>query len=168
VLRLRSEETGERAEPVLAASVGRLRWAASHLILAFLGSAVVLFAGGLAMSVGYAITAGGLGGRVGPLVGAALAQLPAVWTLAAVAMLLFGAVPKASVAAWTAVGGCLAIGWLGPALKFPQAVMDLSPFTHLPKLPGGDLSGAPFLWLLALTAGLTAAGLAGLRRRDLG
>jgi ABC-2 type transport system permease protein len=37
-LRLRAEETGQRAEPVLATGTGRLSWAASHLVLSALGS----------------------------------------------------------------------------------------------------------------------------------
>jgi ABC-2 type transport system permease protein len=46
--------------------------------------------------------------------------------------------------------------------------MDLSPYSHLPKLPGADATATPFLWLLALSALFTAAGLVGLRRRDVG
>jgi ABC-2 type transport system permease protein len=46
--------------------------------------------------------------------------------------------------------------------------MDLSPLTHLPKLPGGDLSWTPLVWLIAITLALRSAGLLGLRRRDIG
>lgn len=46
--------------------------------------------------------------------------------------------------------------------------MNLSPFSHLPKLPGGEATAAPFLWLLALTAVFVTAGLTALRRRDIG
>jgi ABC-2 type transport system permease protein len=46
--------------------------------------------------------------------------------------------------------------------------MDLSPLTHLPKLPGGDLSWTPLVWLIAITLALCSAGLLGLRRRDIG
>ncbi|MET7653065.1 ABC transporter permease, partial [Streptomyces sp. NPDC005486] len=59
------------------------------------------------------------------------------------------------------------IGWIGPALDAPQAVLDLSPFGHLPKLPGGHMEWGPVLLLLATASALVAAGLAGLRRRDL-
>ncbi|MDG9702453.1 ABC transporter permease [Streptomyces sp. DH37] len=167
VLRMRGEETSERAEPILAGAVPRLRWAAGHLLFAFAGSAVLLAACGLAMGVGYGLAAGEPG-AVWRVTGAALAQAPAVWTLAAVAVLLLGAVPGASAAAWGLVGGALVIGWIGPALDLPQQVMNLTPFTHLPKLPGGDPAAAPYLWLLLAAAGLTAAGLAAFRRRDIG
>ncbi|MFG2194927.1 ABC transporter permease [Streptomyces sp. NPDC048639] len=167
VMRLRGEETAERAEPVLAGAVSRLHWAASHLVFAFAGTVVVMLSGGLGMGLGHGLAVEDIGGQMPPVLGAALAQLPAAWALAAVAMLLFGAVPKASVAGWAVAGACLAIGWLGPALNVPQGVMDLSPFGHLPKLPGGEVAAAPYVWMPALTALMTAAGLAALRRRDL-
>ncbi|KUH38325.1 ABC transporter permease [Streptomyces kanasensis] len=160
VLRLHGEETSQRAEPVLAGAVGRLRWAAGHLVVAFAGAVVLLFAAGLGMYLSY-------GRDFGAVMGAAAVQLPAVWLLGGVAVLLYGAAPKAAVAAWGVAGLSLAIGWIGPALDLPRAVLDLSPFGHLPKLPGADMAWPPVLVLLAGAALLVAAGLAGLRRRDL-
>ncbi|RXS72041.1 ABC transporter permease [Streptomyces sp. TM32] len=168
VLRLHGEETGGRAEPVLAGAVGRLRWTAGHLALAYGGSAVILAFGGLALGVSYDLSAGDPGGRTGPVLGAALAQVPAVWTLTGLAVLAFGLLPRATTAVWALVGGCLTLGWVGPSLDVPRWAMDLSPYGHLPKLPGADATAAPFLWLLALSALFTAAGLVGVRRRDLG
>ncbi|MCF3172938.1 ABC transporter permease [Streptomyces sioyaensis] len=168
VLRLHGEETAGRAEPVLAGAVSRLRWTAGHLALAYGGSAVILAFGGLALGVSYDLSAGDPGGRTGPVLAAALAQVPAVWTLTGLAVLVFGLLPRATTAVWALVGGCLTLGWVGPSLDFPRWAMDLSPYGHLPKLPGADATAAPFLWLLALSALFTAAGLVGVRRRDLG
>jgi hypothetical protein len=47
-------------------------------------------------------------------------------------------------------------------------MMDISPFTQIPKLPGGTVSAEPLLWLSAIALTIGAVGLAGLRRRDLG
>ncbi|MYT30834.1 MULTISPECIES: exporter of polyketide antibiotics [unclassified Streptomyces] len=168
VLRMRAEETGGRAEPVLAGAVGRLRWAAGHLALALAGTAVVLAAGGLTLGIAYGASAGDVAGGTGRVLAAALAQVPAVWTLAAAATTVLGLLPRATGAVWALTGGCLAVGWLGPVLQLPQWALDLSPFGHLPKLPGGAVTAAPFLWLTALTVVLISAGLAGLRRRDIG
>ncbi|MFD3517352.1 ABC transporter permease [Streptomyces sp. NPDC058657] len=161
ILRLHGEETSQRAEPVLAGAVGRLRWAAGHLVIAFGGTVLLMVVFGCALALGY-------GRDLGPILGAALAQLPAIWLLGGLTVLLYGAFPRAAAASWGVVGLCLAIGWIGPALDLPRPVLNLSPFAHLPKLPGAELSWPPLLLLTALAVLLTAAGLAGLRRRDVG
>ncbi|MER6071524.1 ABC transporter permease [Streptomyces sp. NPDC001817] len=160
VLRLSGEETSGRAEPVLAAAVGRLRWAAGHLLIAFGGSALLMLVAGLGFAVGY-------GRQTGPVLGACLLQVAGVWVIGGVAVLLLGVLPRGAVAAWGVAGAVLLIGWIGPALNVPRAVLDLSPFGHLPKLPGGGMEWGPVLALLGLAVVLVAGGLAGVRRRDL-
>ncbi|MFC9294285.1 ABC transporter permease [Streptomyces sp. NPDC057011] len=161
VLRLHGEEGSTRAEPLLANAVGRLRWAGGHLAVAFGGSALILLLGGLGLGLGH-------GEDVGAAVGATLAQLPAVWVIGALAALLYGVAPTYAVAAWAVAGTALALGWIGPALNLPQGVLDLSPFAHLPKLPGAqEPAWTPLLLLTALAVACTGAGLAALRRRDM-
>jgi ABC-2 type transport system permease protein len=46
-------------------------------------------------------------------------------------------------------------------------VLDLSPFTHTPKLPGSSWSIVPLLVLVAVAGVVVVAGLIGVRRRDL-
>ncbi len=160
VLRLHGEETSMRAEPLLANAVSRLRWSAGHLLIAFAGSAWIMLLAGLGFAAGY-------GEQIPAILAACLIQLPAVWLIGGIAVLLHGALPRAAMAAWAVAAAVLLIGWVGPALDAPQAVLDLSPFAHLPKLPGGEMAWGPVLALLALAALLVAAGLAGLRRRDM-
>jgi ABC-2 type transport system permease protein len=159
VLRLHGEETSGRAEPVLANAVGRLRWAAGHLVIAFGGAALIMLLAGLGLAVGY-------GKETGPILGACLVQLPAVWVIGGLAVLLHGVLPRGAAAAWGVAGAVLLIGWVGPALDVPQAVLDVSPFGHLPKLPGGSMQWGPVAVLTGLAVVLVAGGLAGLRRRD--
>jgi ABC-2 type transport system permease protein len=160
VLRLNGEETSGRAEPVLANAVGRLRWAAGHLVIAFGGSVLIMLLTGLGFIVGY-------GKEAGAILGACLVQLPAIWVIGGLAVLLYGVLPRAATAAWGVAGAVLLIGWVGPALNAPQAVLNLSPFGHLPKLPGGQMEWTPVLILLGLSVVLAGTGLAGLRRRDM-
>ncbi|MEU2539339.1 ABC transporter permease [Streptomyces iakyrus] len=160
VLRLHGEETSGRAEPVLANAVGRLRWAAGHLVIAFGGAAWIMLLAGLGLAVGY-------GRQVGPVLTACLVQLPAVWVVGGVAVLLHGVLPRAALAAWGVAGAVLLIGWVGPALDVPRAVLDVSPFGHLPKLPGGSMEWGPVAVLTGVAVLLVATGLAGLRRRDM-
>jgi ABC-2 type transport system permease protein len=166
-LRLRSEETSLRLEPVLATAVGRLRWAASHLTFSVLGPAAALVAGGVAAGLAYGVSAGDVGGQVPRVLGAAMVQLPAVLVLAAIAVALFGLLPRLASAAWGALAVCVAILLVGASVQLGQWLLDLSPFTHVPRAPGGDVTAAPLIWLLAVAVALGAAGLAGLRRRDM-
>ncbi|MFG3198057.1 ABC transporter permease [Streptomyces sp. NPDC048208] len=160
VLRLSTEESSGRAEPVLAGAVSRLRWAGSHLLIAFGGAGCLMLLAGLGFWAGY-------GHRPGAIVGACLLQVPAAWTVGAVTVLLHGFLPRAAPAGWAVAGAVLLIGWVGPALDAPRWMLDLSPYTHLPKLPGAEMQWGPVGVLLTAAVLLTGAGLVGLRRRDM-
>jgi ABC-2 type transport system permease protein len=166
-LRLRAEETSGRAEPVLATAVGRLQWAASHLVFSVMGSALVLVAAGLTVGLTYGATTPDLGRQLSRVLEGALVQVPAVWVMAAVAVALVGLAPRFAGVAWGVLGLCVILGLVGAALQLDQWVMNLSPFTHLPKVPGGALAATPLVVLLAVALALGGAGLAGLRRREI-
>jgi ABC-2 type transport system permease protein len=168
VLRLRTDETGNLAEPVLATATGRIRWALSHICVAVGGSGLLLAAAGLSAGLGYGILTGSVSTQLPQLLGAALARWPAAAVLAAVAVLVFGLLPwECTAVAWSAVAVVAAIALLGPSLQAPAVIMDLSPFTQVPKL-GAAVAAGPLAWLCGIAVALGVAGLAGLRRRDLG
>jgi ABC-2 type transport system permease protein len=167
-LRLRSEEAELRAEQVLATATPRVGWAGSHLLVAAGGAAVVLATGGLLAGLAHGLRSGDLGGELPRVLAGALVQLPAVWVMAAIGAALFGLLPRLVVAAtWAVLAVVLSITLFGEALQLGQWLLDLSPFAHLPKLPGAEFTVTPVVWLLAVAAVLAAAGLAGFRRRDL-
>jgi ABC-2 type transport system permease protein len=56
----------------------------------------------------------------------------------------------------------------GQALQLSHWVLDISPFTHVPKLPGGTVAAAAFFRLSVIALALCASGLAALCRRDIG
>jgi ABC-2 type transport system permease protein len=173
VLRLRAEETGGQAEPLLATAIGRTRWGLSHIAVAVAGTAILLAVAGVAAGLGYGLRTGSAGPEVARLLGAGLAQLPASLAVAGAAVVLFGLAPRASVAgAWTVVGVLVLIALFGQVLRLSQPILDVSPFTHVPKLPGAAVTvhttGAPLLWLSLAVVALVATGLAALRRRDIG
>ena len=166
-LRLRQEESTGRAELMLATRTGRLAWAAGHLTVALLGTALLLAVAGLAGGLAFGAQTGDVGGQTGRLLGAALVQLPATWVLAGLGTALIGFVPRLSSLTWAALILSVLLFELGALFGLNRWIVDLTPFTHVPKLPGAAFTATPVLWLTAVAIALGAAGLAALRRRDM-
>ena len=160
-LRLRDEEQKGHAEAVFTTSVSRWTWSASHLLFSLIGPAVVLFAEGIAAGLTYNRT------RLGDILTGTMVQLPAVWVLAAIAVLLFGVLPRWSLVAWAPPAICLLVLLVGGTLELDQWVLDISPFTHVPHIPGGAVTATPLVMLTVVALVLTFAGLGGLRRRNI-
>lgn len=163
LLRLRAEEQSGRAELLLAHPVSRLRWAAGHLVPALAGSATILAVAGLTMGVATGDPLGVLSGT--------LIQIPAVWVLAGVGIAAFGLLPKAAAAiSWAAYLFVNLFGEvLGPILGIDYWIAKyVVPFPNLPMVLSGEpFTVMPILIMMGVTAALTAAGLAALRRRPL-
>jgi ABC-2 type transport system permease protein len=165
VLRLRGEESSGRAEPVLATAIGRRRWAGGHLATALGGGVLVMLAMGLGAGIAYAARTGDAV-QIPRLAGAALGQLPAVWVVAGLAVCGYGVASRLAAVGWLALAVCVLLAVVGPLLDLPDAVMDLSPFTHSPSLPGGSLDVRALVGMTAIAAALVAGGLAAFVRRD--
>ena len=166
-LRLRSEETAGRAEPVLATPTSRTRFAASHLTIAFGGTLAVMVVLGLTFGVSDAAVTGNTG-AIGQSVGAALLFVPAVWLLIGLTTTLVGCFPRATPIAWAVLGVCFVIGMFGQLLDLAGWVQDASPFQHVPRYPADDVRLLPVAALLATAALLTVLGILGFQRRDIG
>ncbi|HLR96735.1 MAG TPA: hypothetical protein VK053_19585 [Jiangellaceae bacterium] len=166
VLRLRTEETAGRAEPILATVVSRWRWAGTHLAVVAAGSVAVAVAGGLGMALGHGLRTGEFG-PTGELIGASAGHLPAAWVIGGVTGLAVGVVPRVSALAWALLGGAVIVSLLGQPLQLPSWTLDLSPLEHSPELPGGSVDAGTIAILVALGVATLAVGLVGLRRRDI-
>jgi ABC-2 type transport system permease protein len=165
-LRMRAEEARGGTELILGTAVGRLRWAGSHLVFALLGPAVALAIGGLTTGLTHAANMHD-SSQVGTILGACMVQLLAVWVLTCVAVLFVGVLPQYAPVAWGGLGLAVLLTVIGGAINLSHWVLDLSPFTHLPRLPGGHVVATPLVVLVLLTAALLGLGLGGLRRRDI-
>ncbi|MEU7981183.1 ABC transporter permease [Micromonospora sp. NPDC049081] len=166
-LRMRSEEAAGRAEPVLATGVHRSTWLASHLVFVLLGPVVVLALVGLAAGLTYGLSIGDVPGQLPRMLGAGLAQVPAAWVLAGLAVLLYGLLPRLSPAAWAVLAVVVLLGQLGAVLELSQWLLDLSPFTHTPQVLRAGWSVTPLLALTVLAGVFCAVGFASFRRRDI-
>lgn len=166
VTRLRTEETSQRAEMLLT-TTSRVGWAVSHLVVALTSTAVVMALVGLVAGAADAQRSGDVAASVGRLVPAALVTVPAIWVCVAVALLLVGWVPRLTGLSWAALITFLLLSELVPVLGLPDWMMNLSPFGHVPSMPAQEGRVLPLVLLVAVAAAVAAAGLAGLRRRDI-
>lgn len=165
VLRLRTEEESGRAEAVLATPVGRTAWMAATTAVAFLAVAKLTVLMGLGLAVGYALGTGDWS-QVLPQVGGQLAYLPGTLVIGALAVALYGLLPRATGLAWAAVALVALQLILGQLLGLPDAVEAISPFWHLAAVPVEGFAVVPFVVLLLVAVALVAAGMWGYRRRD--
>lgn len=166
ILRLRSEEAEGRAELLLGTPLSRQRWAGAHVSVVFAGSVMVLAVAGATAGMIHGARTGELS-WVPTMSGAALAQLPAVWVVAGLALLVYGLSARYATAAWVGLAVPFVVMFFADALDLPTWARDLSPFAHLPQVPAADLSiGAPAT-LTAVAVVLAVVGLVALRNRDL-
>lgn len=164
-MRLRSEETSGRIEPVLSTATGRLAWAASHILIALAGTTLLMLLVGLTAGAAYA-NATQDSGQLGRVTAAGLVQLPAIWVVVGIVVAAFGLVPRYTVLGWAFLVGFLVIGELGPVMRLDQKVMDVSPYAHVPRLPGTAVHTTPVVALTVVAALLITLGLVAFRRRD--
>ena len=166
LLRLRTEEVAGRAGPLLATPLSRARWMVSGLVLANVGGAVVLLVTGLGVGLGAGLSMDDLG-WVGTSVSAAVSYLPAVAVTIGVAAVLLGWLPRVTGWSWASVVLSVVVLYFGGILDLPQWLVDLSPFSHVPQQPAVDPDGGPLATLCVVALALMAAGVLGVRRRDI-
>lgn len=165
--RAATEERAGRVEPILSGPVSRSRWLWSSLGLAAVGSVVLMVCVGVGAGTGRAVSTGH-GAEVARTVGASLASVPAIWALVACVALAVARSPRLAPAGWSLLAACVVIGEIGALVGLPQWLMDLSPFTHVPRLPGAATAATPLAALLAVAVGLAACATITFARRDVG
>jgi ABC-2 type transport system permease protein len=169
LLRMRIEESDGPLELLLGTRVSRSQWMLSYVVNALLGSLALLVLMGLSIGLGAGLTLGDLGEWLTDLLGAGLVQAPAVLLVGSLVVVAFAFLPRRATAiSWAVfIFALLAGPMLGETMRLPDAVMDLSPFTHTPRLPVASFEAAPVAVMMAIAVLLTALGLGRFRRRDL-
>lgn len=160
----RTEERSGRAAALLALPVSRVRWVGTQVALAGVAATVMLLVAGVVMGAGAAATLDDPA-QLGRLVGAAAVTVPGVLVVLGLATAVLGLAPRATPLVWAYVGYVGTVGMFGALL--PDGSDALSPFTYLPALPAEPMEWPPVVAVTAVAALLVAAGLAGVRRRDL-
>jgi ABC-2 type transport system permease protein len=170
---LRSEESSGRAEVQLTTGVSRARYVGVATAASVAGVVLILLAAGVLMGLGHAITGGSWGAALGDAVGGAAVQIPAALVVGGVVLACYAWRPRLVALGWGVITVVLLLELVGDALNLPQWVLDLSPFTHTPRVPLDDAQALPLVVLTLVAAAFYAlgyarfAGAAGVRRRDL-
>ncbi len=157
--RIRAEESGGALEPILARSVSRVGWSSAQFGTGAVAAVLTLVAGG----AGLELTAGG---TVEGILAATFAYLPAVLVIVGVACVLFGFLPRWVAAVWIVLGYVAFIAFLGETIDLPDWALNLSPLHAVGSVPLDAVSVRTEWVLVAVFVVLAAAGLAGIRRRD--
>jgi ABC-2 type transport system permease protein len=165
MLKIHAEELEDRVEPLMATAVSRARYYAANVILAFAAPAVYVLIAGLVIAL--LASGANIGISFGNAMLQAMATVPAVWTVVAVAVLVVGVRPAVSLAAWLGVLVSFVLTLLGPTFGLADWVLGISPFWHVPNLQAAHPNLAGLLWISLFTAGFLALGFTGFRRRDL-
>jgi ABC-2 type transport system permease protein len=167
-LRLRGEETAQRVDPLLAGPVQRLRWAISHIFFAFAGPVAILAVFGLTAGLTYGLSAGQLTSQLLRVLAGSLAYAPAMWVIAGIATAQFGLAPRWTALSWAAIVGMIFIDLGGEFQFLNQAIISISPLTHIPKVLLGQGNPIALIGLTAVALLFVSVGLAGFTNRDIG
>lgn len=165
-LKLKSQESKKYSELVLTSSVSRSQWATSNLIFAVLAPALVLIIFALTMGLSYGLISGNVSEEMLRILGAALVYLPAVWLFTGISMILFGLIPRMVALSWVALALVVIIDLLGEFFDISQWILDISPFTHVPRLMAGDSVTGSLILLFVAAMVLILGGIWGYQRRD--
>jgi len=166
VLRPSSEESRDRADLLLTAPLGKVRWVVGHVLIAFVASAVMVALAGFALGAGLGVANGDFS-HIGPLVASGFARAPAMWLTGSLALVLFGLSSRLAHTAWGLLAAIVLVWTLASFGDLPDRVVDLSPFSHVPAVPAVPLDTTPLLVMTVLAAAFSLVGLALWRRRDL-
>jgi ABC-2 type transport system permease protein len=165
--RLVQAEASGQAELELSAPLTRTRWAVGHVLMAYLGAALIVIIGSAGIGLVYGSSIHDIPTSVGHALGAGLITIPAVWLVAGAASLSLGYRPGWFFLGWVVLGWCVIAGWFGAVLGLPDWLLKTSPFGHLPTWPGAPMSWPPVVVLALLSAALLLAAARGLLRRNI-
>src|SRR5699024_10852919 len=162
---LRTEETSGRLELALSAPRGRVAWLLPHLGVVAVGTLVVAVVGSLALAL---TTAAALGDSewVVTLLRAGANHLPVALLLGGLSVALFGWLPRLQPVVWAVFAIAAVVGYMGPGLDLPEALVEWSPFGLVGNVPAESLDVTGALVAGGLGLLLVALGLLGFVRRD--
>ncbi|HET6699081.1 MAG TPA: hypothetical protein VFG88_08335 [Nocardioidaceae bacterium] len=162
---LRAEETSGRLEGELSGTRSRGSWLGVQALVVLAGLVVVAGAGGLTLALTAAWSTGDPVSSTS--IEAVAAYLPAAFVLGALALLLFGLLPRLQPVAWLLYGVAALVAYLGDPLQLADPLLWLSPFQLVGAPPQDPAAAGTLFTLCVLAIVLVGAAFVGFRRRDI-
>ena len=162
-----SEERDGRTAVVLATGAIRRGTFGTVLGLVVGGSAWLLATTALGMALGFGLQTGDVADGLARTLPAAAVHLPAVVLTGTLGLAALGLAARWTVAGWVVLFVFLTLGELGSLLRLPDWAIGLSPYHHVPALPGGDVDPVPLVVVGALAAAVAVAAWIRYRSRDI-
>ncbi|TFE01653.1 ABC transporter permease [Jeotgalibacillus salarius] len=164
--KLKSEENKNRTENLYARAVSRQKVFMSYIaVAAIFGSFMMVIATVSLWGASVPVMDDPMSFSTVALSG--VVYLPAIWVMIGLGALFTGLKPGITGIAWGYLIYSFLVVYLGGLLQLPEWPGKLSPFGHVPQIPGEEISYLSLLILTVIAAVLIVAGLKFYQSRDL-
>ncbi|WP_100333518.1 ABC transporter permease [Bacillus alkalisoli] len=165
-LKLRGEEKKGRLEHVTARAVSRTRIIGSYLVIGLVGAVVMQLLAMLGLwTAVVSVMEDPISLRT--MFQAAIAYVPAMWVMVAIAAFLVGWAQRWTNLIWLYLGYSFFVVYLGGMLQAPEWMGKISPFGNVPQIPIADMNWLQIISLLVIALVVSLLGITGFRKRDL-
>lgn len=163
--RIRSEESEQRVDILLATKTTRNSLMGSHVIFSIGGTILITIAIGLGIVIGKTMSEG-LSGVNWMALSASLYKLPAIWITSGIVVILIGLLPRFSTAiSWSIFSLFIGLQLFWEMGILPETAFLLSPFGHVfPTRPQEIMT---FIILTSIAVVLYTIGFMGFQKRDI-
>lgn len=165
---LKKEEMDGRNEIILDKKIKRKEYMFSFVLVALLGSAIILITMGLTGGIIYSMVTNNFGSEFWQIFIMSISKIPAVWILIGAFSMIYGLIPKLTDICWAIWGAFsfLEIAWEGGIINWPM--MQLSPFasSHY-TIHVDNLSIRLLMGIFAASGILISIGMVGYEKRDI-
>lgn len=166
VLRIWGEEKKNYTENIYSRAISRFHLFGTYSLLAIIVSVLLQTAVAFGLWItSFAVLEDPLSAST--IFASAYSYLPAIWVVLGIAILLIGFIPKLSSLVWLYVTYCFIVIYLGGLLDFPNWMLNLSVFVHIPRIPVDEMEFGAMIIVTLLAAFFTAIGFFGYRKRDI-
>lgn len=164
--RVVGEERKNRTEHLLSRVVSRTKLLVSSLLLAGITSIVMLSL----PAIGLWLAASQV--MEDPITFAntyqsGIVYLPAIWIMISVSVFFIGFLPRFTSFSWFYLFYSFIAVYLGGLLNFPDWLVNLSPYGHIPELPVEKMDGSTTFILIIIALIITIIGFIGYNKRDI-